>query len=130
MITLAMILGLWITTCIQTQISSEQGYVKESYHFRADGSYEYNRHWFYDSGCTDSIKVDEESGVIEIGKELTTIFSPKAYEADFSSQRGLDQGALSIYGKSLRIARGVPNSSFRNTMLSLFSFEQQSPIPE
>ena len=128
MITLALLAGIWTSTCIQTQIANvNEGYAQEIYSFSKDGSFNYSREWYRDAKCTDPKGTDQESGTIVIGKKLSSIFLPvgDSFEADFSTQSGIDQGAISIKGNKLRLARGIANSSMRNTMLSLFEFTKK-----
>ena len=127
MLIMALLTGIWTTTCIQTQISNvNSGYAKETYSIVKDGSYEWKREWYTDSKCTYLHDTDAESGTITVGDKVQTFFHPgEAYEADFSSQSGVDLGAISVKGDKLKIARGVKNSSMRNTMLSLFEFIKQ-----
>jgi hypothetical protein len=127
MISMAILVGIWTTTCIQTQIANvNQGFVKETYIFEETGSYEYKREWFNDSKCVEPKGTDSESGTVGFGAKLQGIFIPdNTFEANFNSQSGEDLGAVSIStDKHIRVARGVVNSSFRNTMLSLFEFKK------
>lgn len=128
MMTLAMIAGLWATTCIQTQISNaNQGYVIEKYRIEATGDYSFEREWYSDPQCDDHISTDSESGTMTLGKPLHSFFSNgEVVAADFSSQNGVDLGALSLKkDTSIKVARGVRNSNMRNTMLSLFEYQKQ-----
>lgn len=122
MLVLTLLTGIWTTTCIQTQMSnSHSGYVTETYSFDEKGSFEFKREWFSDSLCKQSEGTDTESGTVDIGIKIQSIFSPgNVYEADFHSQNGTDLGAVSVNNRTLKVARGVKKSSFRNTMLSLF----------
>jgi hypothetical protein len=127
MISMAILVGIWSTTCIQTQISNvNQGYVKEIYSIEENGSYEYVREWYQDSNCTEPKGTEMESGTLEIGSKLQGLFVPEnTFEANFSSQSGIDLGAINVFqGKYIKIARGVRNSTMRNTMLSLFEFKK------
>ena len=126
MMTLALLVGIWTTTCIQTQMSHSQGFVKESYTFRLEGGFEFKREWFKDPSCTEPDGTDTETGTIKIGNKITSFLIPgDTYEADFNTQRGIDLGALSVKENQLRIARGVNNSSMRNSMLSLFEYRKK-----
>lgn len=127
MMTLALLAGIWTTTCIQTQIDFKSGHVKETYTFEKDGRFEWKREWYKDPSCQSPDGTDSESGTVELGKKISTFFSPgEAFEADFSGQNGIDLGAVSVKDKKLKIARGVPNSTMRNTMLSIFEFFKQN----
>lgn len=130
MLTIAMIVGLWTTTCIQTQIGSNQaGWVRESFEISENGSFQFKRNWFRDAQCSEYVNEDVENGTIEIGAKIRTIFMPgSVYEANFKTSEGTDLGAITKQDKYLQIARGVKNSGFRNTMLSLFKYSQQNPI--
>ncbi len=127
MLTLALLAGLWSTTCIQTQINHDkQGFVIESYEIKAKGEFEFRRDWYRDENCIDSIGHEAESGTIEIGQTMNSFFSPAgSTEANFSTQKGVDLGALLLQNNSLRVARGVPNNLRRNTMLSLFLYSKK-----
>lgn len=124
MLIMTLLTGMWTTACIQTQISNvNSGYAKETYSIVKDGSYEWKREWYTDSKCTFLKDTDSESGTITVGEKVQTIFlTGDAYEADFSSQAGVDLGLVSVKNNKLKIARGVRNSNMRNTMLSLFEF--------
>ena len=126
--TLALLAGIWTTTCIQTQVSNfKSGHVKETYTFEQDGRFEWKREWYTDPSCKTPNGTDSESGTVEIGRKISTLFFPgEVFEADFSSQKGIDLGAISVKEKKLNIARGVPNSSMRNTMLSMFEYFKQN----
>jgi hypothetical protein len=127
MTTIALIVGIWTTTCIQTQISNVgPGHVKETYIIEENGSFEFKREWFQDSSCSFSKGTDTESGTIEISEKISTIFvSGEVYAADFSTQKGIDLGAVSVKNKAFKISRGVRNSNKRNTMLGLFEYMKQ-----
>ena len=129
MITMALLVGIWSTTCIQTQINTtinHSGYAKESYTIEKDGAFEFKREWFRDSTCLDATDSDIESGTIELGDKLQGLFiSSETVEADFSTQSGVDLGAISLKNESLKVARGVRNSSMRNTMMSLFEYAKR-----
>jgi hypothetical protein len=129
MITMALLVGIWSTTCIQTQINktiNHSGYAKESYTIDKDGAFEFKREWFRDSTCQDATDSDIESGTIELGDKLQGLFiSSETVEADFSTQSGVDLGAISLNNESLKVARGVRNGSMRNTMLSLFEYAKR-----
>ncbi len=127
MMTIALLAGIWSTTCIQTQISNlGQGHVKETYSINLDHSYEFKREWFRDSKCSEPQGSDIESGTIEIGREIQSMFAMSGtYEANFSSQSGIDLGTIAIQKNSLKISRGIKNSTMRNTMLSLFEYVKQ-----
>lgn len=124
MLSLALIVGLWTTTCIQTQMGGAQGYVTETYSISKTGDYELTRDWYIDPLCTTSLSQDSEAGTIELGKRLGGIFvSGETYEANFSDAGGTDLGAVAINGnKSLKLARGMKNSTMRNTMVGVFEY--------
>lgn len=127
MLTFALLAGIWSTTCIQTQVSNwGQGHVIETYTIGLDRSYEFKREWFRDPKCTEPQGTDIESGTIELGREIQSLFTiPGTYEANFSSQGGIDLGAIAVQKNTLRISRGIKNSSMRNTMLGLFEYVKQ-----
>lgn len=127
MLTFALLAGIWSSTCIQTQISNNnQGFAKETYTFTNSGVYEFKREWFRDADCSEPNGTDTETGSVEIGNKMNGFFiTQETYEASFSSQGGVDLGALSVNNDKLRVARGVKNSSMRNTMLGLFEYSKQ-----
>jgi hypothetical protein len=128
MMTMAILMGIWTTTCIQTQISNmNQGFAKETYTIGQNGEYEFKREWFKDSGCKEPHGTDVESGTIELGSKIQSMFaSGETFEANFSSQHGVDLGAMSVREKKfLKIARGMRNSSMRNTMVGIFEYAKQ-----
>jgi len=129
MMTMALIVGIWTTTCIQSQISNvNHGHVKETYTIEQSGSFEFKREWFHDPHCKDANTVDTESGTLEIGKKLQGLFiTGDTYEADFSTQSGVDLGAIAVNRGHLKIARGVKNSTLRNTMVGLFEYFKVVP---
>lgn len=125
MLTLAMIIGLWSTSCIKTQIANvNQGYTIESFQFNENAEFEHSRKWFSDSKCQELIQTEERNGTIEIGSKLTVfVMSVDAFAADYNTSAGIDLGAISLKDKnSLLLSRGVSNSNLRNTMLSLFPY--------
>lgn len=128
MFSIALLAGIWTSACIQTQIANvNTGHVKETYSITKNGEFEYWREWFSDAECTDPKGTDTEAGTIKLGSRVTTIFHPgEVFEADFSTQKGVDLGAVSISGNKLKVARGVANSSMRNTMLSLFEYSKKN----
>lgn len=127
MINIVMIVGIWTTTCIQTQVSNiNQGYTKEAYSIEKDGAFEFKREWYRDSNCIEPMGTETESGMIELGEKLQGLFlPPNSHEANFNTQAGIDQGAINLIpNTSLRISRGVSNSAMRNTMISLFEYKK------
>ena len=128
MLTFALLAGIWTTSCIQTQISNNnQGFARETYTFTKNGMYEFKREWFRDADCTDPNGTDSETGTLVIGNKITSFFvTQDTYEAEFSSQAGVDLGAISLTGNKLRIARGIRNGTMRNTMLGLFDYVKQN----
>jgi hypothetical protein len=128
MLTLALLAGIWTSSCIQTQISNRnQGFAKETYAIAKNGAVEFKREWFTDSDCTEPNGTDSETGTIVVGKQLNGFFiTQETFEADFNTQGGIDLGAVSVANNKLRVARGVKNSSMRNTMLGLFDYSKQN----
>jgi hypothetical protein len=127
MITIAVLMGIWSTSCIQTQISRLQhGYVKETYHIEKSGVFEFKREWFSDSLCTVPRDLEWESGTIDLGNRVQAPFlNNNSFEANFSSQTGIDYGAISMDITHINVARGVKNSSKRNLMVGLFQYRKQ-----
>jgi len=128
MLTLALLAGIWSSTCIQTQISNRnQGFAKETYTIAKNGAFEFKREWFNDSDCSEPNGTDSEAGTIVLGSKLSGFFiTQDTFEADFNTQGGIDLGAIAVNNNKLRVARGVKNSSMRNTMLGLFDFTKQN----
>ncbi len=128
MMTLALIVGLWTTNCIQTQINgATQGHVLESYEISEAGGYEFTREWFHDASCTESFKKDSEAGTLKLGPRMSGMFvTGQTFEADFTSEGAKDLGAIRVTeGESLKIARGLKGSSFRNTMVGIFDYTKR-----
>ena len=126
MLSLALIVGLWTTTCIQTQMGGNQGYTQESMEIGQAGEYEFTREWFIDPLCTSALSVDKEAGEVKLGKKLSGMFvSGETYEADFSNIMGKDLGAIQIGNDSIKIGRGMKNSSMRNTMVGIFEYSKK-----
>ncbi len=124
--TLILFIGIWSTTCIQTQIFNQSGFVQETYSIQKDGAYEFKRDWYRDGACQEFESSDVEAGTLEIERKITTIFMPgDVWEANWSTSDGGDAGAISVRGKKLRIARGIKNSGLRNTMLGIFEYVKQ-----
>lgn len=129
MLTLALLAGLWSTTCIQTQMSNiKSGYVVDAFQFTIKGDFEYRRDWFRDRDCKEPMSHEREAGTVELGTEINSFFAPKGTHAiNFSSQQGIDLGAILINNEGMRIARGIPNSLQRNTMLNFFILKKKNP---
>ena len=124
MLTLALLAGLWTTTCIQTQTVVKQGFAIDSYEFAQEGDFVFTRQWFSDSKCEVAETTDEEIGTVKIGKELTSFFGT-SFEADFKTDKGADFGVMSLKENKLKIGRGVLNAQMRNTMTGLFEYSKR-----
>lgn len=123
MLNLALIVGLWATTCIQTQNNTHAGFMIESYDVRENGSYELKREWHADAACTEQFAEETENGTVKVGKKLSGIFiSGNTYESDFQTIMGVDLGAVQVNGNKLKVARGMNGSTMRNTMVGLFEY--------
>lgn len=123
MLNLALIVGLWATTCIQTQNAQNAGFVIETYDVRDNGSFEHKTEWFADPVCTEQYDAESETGVVKVGKKLSGIFvAGDTFEADFETISGVDLGAVKVENKKLKIARGMKGSTMRNTMVGLFEY--------
>jgi hypothetical protein len=129
MLTIAMILGLWSTVCIQSQDMTNSGFMIESYDISLDSTrensahYSVNRQWYADAACTQHYATDMDHGTIRLGKKLRgMMISGETYEADFESPVGVDLGAVKVEGNKLKVARGMRGSTFRNTMVGLFDY--------
>lgn len=126
MLSLILLAGIWSSSCIQTQTNTNQGYMIESYAIAESGEYELTREWFEDAICSAKKAEEVESGSIKLGKKLSGMFvSGDTYEADFSNEMGKDLGAVQVSSRSLKVARGMKNSSMRNTMIGLFEYLKQ-----
>jgi hypothetical protein len=124
--TLALFVGLWTTNCTQTQTSTNFGFARDSYKISASGEYEYTRQWYVDAVCAAEKDSESEIGSIELGKKISGIFvTGDTFEANFSGPAGTDLGALATTGRSLKVARGMKNSTFRNTMVGFIEFIKQ-----
>lgn len=126
MTSLALIVGIWTTSCTQTQSNFGQGFARDTYSFEENGEFEFRRDWYKDSNCTE-IKDEEVSvGSVELGNRMSGMFvTGETYEANFSEASGTDLGAISVKGNSLKIARGMKNSTMRNTMVGFIEFVKQ-----
>ncbi len=123
MFNLALIVGLWATTCIQSQNVNHSGFMIESYDVRDNGSYEVTRDWYADPSCNEQYAEEKENGVVRVGKKLSGMFvTLDTYEADFETVMGVDLGAVKVEGKTLKVARGMRGSTMRNTMVGLFEY--------
>lgn len=126
MLNLALIVGLWATTCIQTQTNTHAGFMIESYDVRENGSYELKRHWHADPVCREQFDSETETGTVRVGKKLSGIFvSGNTFETDFETILGVDLGAVKVEGNKLKVARGMRGSTMRNTMVGLFEYVKQ-----
>lgn len=123
MLNLALIVGLWATTCIQSQNTTHAGFMIESYDVRDNGSYELKRDWFADASCNEQFASESEEGTVKVGKKLSGIFvSGNTYESDFETIMGVDLGAIKVEGNKIKVARGMRGSTMRNTMVGLFEY--------
>jgi hypothetical protein len=122
MLTLALLAGLWTTTCIQTQLAERSGFTIESYEISEAGDFIFNRQWFSDSKCSSAVTTDQELGTVKIGKEVSTFFGTTSHEADFKTLAGSDFGVVSVKENKLKLGRGFLNTQMRNTMLGLFDY--------
>ncbi len=123
MLNLALIIGLWTTTCIMTQNGRNSGFVVESYDVRENGSYDHKTEWYADAACSQQYATDSETGVVKVGKKLSGIFiSGSTFEADFENVSGIDLGAVRVENNKLKIARGMRGSNMRNIMVGLFEY--------
>lgn len=126
MLNLALIVGLWATTCIQTQNTRHSGFAIESYDVRDNGSFDFRREWYADPSCHQRYDVETESGVVSVGKKISGIFvSGNTFEADFQTTTGTDLGAVRVEGSTLKVARGLRGSTMRNTMVGLFDYVKE-----
>lgn len=123
---IALFVGLWTTNCTQMQTNTNQGFARDTYAIEKDGHYAFTRTWFVDGVCSVEKDAEVETGTLEIGKKISGIFiSAPTFEANFNEASGTDLGAISSNGKSLRLARGMKNSTFRNTMVGFIEFLKQ-----
>lgn len=123
MLSLTLLIGIWTTSCMQMQTSNNQGFAQETYTISKDGSFEFKREWFVDGVCAGSREVETVDGTLEIGRKLSGMFTVgDTYEANFSESNGTDLGAISVSSRSIKVARGMKNSTMRNTMVGIFEF--------
>jgi hypothetical protein len=126
MLSLTLLVGIWSTTCMQMQTNMNQGFARESYSISAAGEFEFKREWFVDGVCSASREVEVQEGTLEIGNRLSGMFiSGPTYEANFTEENGTDLGAIMLNTKSLKVARGMKNSTMRNTMVGIFEYIKQ-----
>lgn len=124
--TIALFVGIWTSNCTMTQTSNNQGFARDTYAIEKSGIFEMKRTWYVDPICSVEREEEVEAGTLEIGKKISGIFiSGETYEANFSDVSGTDLGALSKNGKALRVARGMKNSTMRNTMVGFIEFIKQ-----
>lgn len=123
MLKLTLLTGLWSSTCIQTQINGKQGFAKETFEIKPGGKFKFTRNWYEDPECKKLKDSDTETGKIKLGQKLSGMFiSSDTYEADFITDNGTDFGAISLDKNTLKIARGMKNSTMRNTMLGILNY--------
>lgn len=123
MLNLALIVGLWASTCIQSQNTRFAGFMIESYDVRKNGSFELKRDWYSDPACNEQYGEEKEAGVVKIGKKLSGMFvTGDTYEADFETNMGVDLGAVKVENNKMKVARGMKGSTMRNTMVGLFEY--------
>lgn len=126
MLSLALIIGIWTTSCIQTSLGGMQGYVQETYQIEQNGEYTFTRDWFSDPICEVALDKDVEEGSIKVGKKVSGMFSNgETYEANFKTTLGEDLGVVQVGSRGLKFGRGMKNSTFRNTMPGLFDYKKQ-----
>ncbi len=126
MLTLALLAGLWSSNCTMTQTTTNQGFARDSYAIKKDGHFEQKRTWYVDPVCAVEREVESVTGTLELGKKISGIFvTAETYEANFSDAAGTDLGAITSNGKSLRLSRGMKNSTMRNTMVGFIEFIKQ-----
>ena len=124
--TIALLVGIWTTTCTMTQTTNNQGWARDSYEITAQGNFEASRTWYVDPICSVEREKEVEVGTLEIGRELSGIFiNGKTFEVDFHDASGTDLGAIAKSDKSIKVARGMKNSRFRNTMVGFIEFIKQ-----
>lgn len=123
MLNLALIVGLWATTCIQSQNTQYAGFMIEAYDVRDNGSYELKREWYADPACREQYGEEKEAGVVKVGKKLSGMFvTGNTYETDFETVMGVDLGAVKVESDRIKVARGMRGSTMRNTMVGLFEY--------
>jgi hypothetical protein len=123
MLNLALIVGLWVTTCIQSQNVNYAGFMIESYDVRENGSYDFKREWYADPMCNEQYGSENESGIVSVGKKIDGIFvSGNTFEADFKTAMGVDLGAVKVDGNKLKVSRGMRGSTLRNSMVGVFDY--------
>lgn len=123
MLSLLLVVGIWTTTCIQSQNSQFQGFVTESYAITSSGKFTFTREWFMDPHCSDFLAEESETGHIVVGKKVSSIFvGDNTFEVDFISNQGADRGAIKVEKDHIKVGRGMKNSGLRNTMVGIFEY--------
>jgi len=126
MLTLALLVGIWSSSCTQTQINGERGHSTQSYTIAVDGGFVFTRQWYQDSRCTKLAESQSHSGKLTIGARLaSSMFNPNAHGVDYSYDGHIDMGAMELNGNILRVARGQADSGARNTMLEIISYKKR-----
>lgn len=122
---ISLLIGIWVSSCIQTQFNDKQGFAIEAYSIHSSGSYEFTRTWYSDSSCSVEKSEDRELGTLSVGDKVSGMFiQQKTYEVDFESEGNKDLGAVAVGQNSLKFARGMKNSQMRNTMVGLFEYQR------
>jgi hypothetical protein len=121
------LVGTWTSGCIQSNVNGHSGNVIETYSFAADNHYSFERAYYRDGACTDSLsQSDSENGTITIGRGNTNQgFNPSGtVEVQYSNEISTDKGLawVSADGSKLRVARGM--GSVQNTMLGFFQYSK------
>lgn len=123
MLSLTLLVGIWSTTCMQMQTNTNQGFARESYTITQEGEFEFKREWFVDGVCSVSKDVESQEGTLEVGRKLSGMFiMGDTYEVNFTESNGTDLGAIGISTRSIKVARGMKNSTMRNTMVGIFEY--------
>lgn len=108
MLSYAVLAGLWMSSCFQTQINGRFGYVIESYTFFEEMKFRFDRQWYKDETCLVTGAKDSESGTIKL---------LQGSEVDFIVSTQVDHGVLQRTDGSspvLRVGRGVKGGRERN----------------
>lgn len=123
MLNLALIVGLWATSCIMTQNNTYSGWMIESFEISETGAYEEKREWFADPMCHQHYATERESGTLKPGPRMEGRYvHGDTYELDFETVMGTSLGVVRVEEKKLKFARGMRGSTLRNRMVGLFDY--------
>ncbi|WP_408097748.1 hypothetical protein ACJVC5_02210 [Peredibacter sp. HCB2-198] len=115
--------GSWISNCIQSQIYSKLGHVKEIYTFEGS-SFVFKREWYKDSKCQKISTIDTVQGDYQIGDRAMDPKHPSnTFQVEFITKGQSKQGLLWVNTDhtNLRISRDYGD----NSILGIFIYSKQ-----